>query len=122
MSNKKGEKTGPVSNSTEEEAKNLFEQERKRKGSIINDFYESVLPNAHPYLKDFSEGLFLQAIQMGMGMQDLGEKAKSDPSLEEQMQKEVSKMRATFNGMGSMTAADIFKQEMRNTEKTSDDE
>ncbi len=121
MSNKKGEKTGPIPTASEE-AKKLFEQERNRQGSIINDFYEKVLPMAHPHLKDFSEGMFLQAIQMGLGMKEIGERAKTDPDLEEKMQKEVSKMRASFSGLRGMSAADIFKDEIRRTESTSEDE
>ena len=39
-----------------------------------------------------------------------------------EMQKEVSKMRASFSGLRGMSAADIFKDEIRRTESTSEDE
>jgi len=90
------------------DAQKILEKEIKREGSVINGFYEGVLGTAHPYLREFCDNIWLQAIEMGSTLQDLNQKSITDPKIKQNFSDEINKMAKSMQGMSS--PLDILKE------------
>ena len=122
MSDENDEKENEFNNTlpTKEDAKKVLEEQIKTNGTMINAFYEGVLGTAHPSIREFCDGVWIQALQMGLTLQEQDRKTVTDPKLRQSYQEEIQKMAKSFQGMES--PLDILREAMLNAEQAEDNE
>ena len=111
MSNKKLNDDLLNSKISKKEAEKILQDEIKKEGSIINGFYTGVIGTAHPYLREFCDTMWVQAIQMGVTLQNANQQSITNPDLMSNFTAEINKMTKSMNGMDSPT--DILREAAR---------